>query len=259
MSVKGQIKDVALVIRSIRHGETSRITTLFAKINGKVAVIAKGARRGKSGAAGGTIEIPNLIEAIIYFKPSRSVQILGNVTTIEHFPCIKSDLVLTGYASVVAEMLNHSFTDGEADPEVFNAAVETLNRFEEKTLDARIILWLFQLSLLRLIGFAIDPLTCPICMKQSSPGYSNIFLLDAGAICCNNCQADSGASISISGESVGVLRQLVNGNHVTIKRLKVSNRAKGEITKALERYMRHHHPGISRMPALKMLDKFEEM
>jgi DNA repair protein RecO (recombination protein O) len=259
MNAKGPIKDEAIVIRSIRHGETSRIATLFTKENGKVAVIAKGARRGKSGAVGGIIETLNHIEAIIYFKASRSVQTLGNVTTIGHFPHVKDDLVLTGYAAAVAEMLNHSFTDGEADPDVFDAAVSTLNRLEEKTLDARIILWLFQLSLLRSIGFALDPVICPICMKQSTPGLKNMLLLDVGAICCKDCQSESDAGINISGESISILRQLTNGNQTAIMRLKVSNRAKVEITKMLERYMRHHHPGISRMPALKMLDKFEDM
>ncbi|MCF7809814.1 DNA repair protein RecO [bacterium] len=259
MSGTGQIKDEAIVIRSIRHGETSRIATLFTMKNGKITVIAKGARRAKSSAVGGNIETLNHIEAIIYFKPSRSVQTLGNVTLIKHFPHIKSNLTLTGYATAIAEMLNHSFTEGEVDPDVFNAAVNTLTRFEEETIDSRIILWVFQLSLLRSIGFAIDPVICPICMKPSTLGLYNSLLLDAGAICCRDCQPDSDSNINISGESVSILRQLTNGNHNTITRLKVSNKARVEITKTLERYMRHHNPSVSKMPALKMLDRFENM
>ncbi len=259
MGIGSQEKDEALVIRSLRHGETSRIVTLFTRQRGKVAVIAKGARRGKSGAVGGVIETLNFIEALIYFKASRSVQTLGQVSVLRTFPDIKKDLVLTGYASAIVELLNRSFTDEEPNSDALDAAVTALDRLEKNSGSPRINLWQFQLVLLRAIGFALDPITCPVCLGSASIGTRNMFLLDAGAICCKGCQPDSGVSISISGESARILRQLTNGNEVAISRLKPSRRAKKEITDTLERYYRHHCPGTNRMPALKMLDKFEDM
>lgn len=259
MSVNGQYKDEALVIKSLRHGETSRIVTLFTQRRGKVAVIAKGARRGKSGASGGAVDAFNLIEVLIYSKATRSVQTLGQVSALKSFPEIKKNLTLTGYASAIVEHLNYAFTDGEPNTDAFEAAVTALDKLEKHSGDPRINFWLFQLVLLQAVGFALDPVNCPVCSKPAPIGTRNIFLLDTGAICCKDCQPDGGVRIMISGETVSILRQLANGNDNTINRLKPSRHARGEITDTLERYLKHHHSGIGRMPALKMLKEFEDI
>lgn len=260
MAVSGPVKDEALVIRTIRHGESSRIVTLFTRSRGKVAVIAKGARRGKSGATGGSLEIPNLVEAMIYFKASRSVQTLGQVSVLNTFSGIKQDIVLTGYASAVMELLSLSFTDGEPNEIALEAALLTLDNLERKIGDTRINLWLFQVRLLQAAGFGLTPFSCPVCKRDEAViGVRNRFLLDAGAVCCPECCPQSGTSIALSGESVRLLRQLTREDSQALSRLKPSRSARREISDALERYYQFHHPGIKKTPALKMLDKFENL
>ncbi len=254
------VKEKALVVRSIRHGETSRIITLFTRSRGRVAVIAKGARRGKSTSTGGSVETSNLIEALIYFKPSRSVQTLGQASVLKSYPHIKRDLVLTGYASAGMELLNLSFTDAEPNPAAFDAAATMLENLENGRGDPRINLWIFQLALLRASGFAVNPLTCPVCgADEALIGARNIFWLDAGAVCCSDCRPVSGSSLPLSGESVSILRKLTENNSTAVRRLKPSRTARGEISSVLKKYLKYHHPGISKTPALKMLDDFENL
>ena len=258
---KGPLKEEALVIRSIRHGETSRILTLFTRGKGRIAVIAKGARRGKSGASGGFIETANLIEALIYFKSSRSVQTLGQVSILKTYSGIKRNLILTGYAAATMELLNLSFTDAEPNSDAFDAATDMLDKLELNRGDPRVNLWFFQLSLLKVSGFALDAFSCPVCgAEKASVGVRNLFWLDTGAICCADCHPPSGTSIPLSGESVSLLRKLNGDNHdKTLSRLKPSRNARREISGALEKYMRYHNQSISKMPALKMLDEFENL
>ena len=259
MDKGGPLKDEALVIKSIRYGESSRILTLFTRTRGKVAVIAKGARRVKTGVLSG-VETSNLIEAIIYFKASRSVQTLGQVTVLKSFPRIKQDLILTGYVSAILEMLNLSFLDEEPNPGAFEAAVGILDDYEDGIGDNRINFWSYQLSALKSIGFAIDPYTCPVCERQSfNVGSRNLFWIDSGAVCCPDCQPLGGNSLSVSGETVNILRRLTDGNSQMLSRLKPSLTAKKEITAILEKFLKYHHPGINNMPALKMLDNFENL
>ncbi|HDR91173.1 MAG TPA: DNA repair protein RecO, partial [candidate division Zixibacteria bacterium] len=59
----------AFVLRRIRYGESSLITSLFSEERGKLSVIAKGARPAKSKCGMAAVLEPlNLIEAEVYFK-----------------------------------------------------------------------------------------------------------------------------------------------------------------------------------------------
>ena len=256
---RNQEKDVALVIRTIRHGESSKIATLFTRNRGRVAVIAKGARRAKSGSTG-VVEIPNLIEAVIYFKASRSVQTLGQVSIIKSFPAVRRNLVLTGYAAAVLELINLSFTDAEPNPEILDAAIETLSNFETCSGSPRVNLWMFQLALFRAIGFNLDPNGCPVCGRDKvMVGSRNMFWLESGAICCDDCKPSEGTYLPVSGESVSLLRTFINGSGRVLQRVKPSRSARREITNLLERFLKTHHSGIRKMPAMKMLESFEKL
>jgi len=253
-------KDEALVLRSIRHGETSRIVTLFTRRSGRLAVMAKGARRGKTGASGGAFETPSLIEATMYIKGTRSVQNLGQVSILNVYPQIKQDLILNGYASALLELIYLCFTDGEANDDAFGAALEILHNFENGLGNPRVNLWRFQIRLLQATGFAVDPVICPVCsLEPAEVCVKNLFWLQAGAICCNNCRPQSGDVIPLSGESVRLLRMLVADSNPVQQRLKPSAMARREISGVLERYMKFHIPNSSKTPAIRMLDRFENL
>jgi len=248
------------VLRSIRHGESSRIVTLFTRNHGKVAVIAKGARKSKSNPIGSGVETMNLIEALIYFKATRSVQTLGQTSALYSFPSIKGDIVATGYASAALEMINLCFTDSDVQPDAFDFVCETLKAFEKGDLDYRINLWLFQLYLFKLIGFELDPFRCPVCGKDTADiALRNQFILSEGCICCAQCHSGGEDCLPLTGESVSLLRRLSKGRDKTLNRLKPSPNARKEISVALEKYLRRHNPDIRKTPALKMLSSFENL
>jgi len=262
-------KENALVIRSLRYGDTSRIVTLFGEQTGKFAVIAKGARKGKAGAALGLVDPPSCIECLVYFKSSRTVQMLGQISLINSFQKIKSDLTLTAFASVMVQYVNRFFTEGDEEPEVYKAALKSLEELEElqntnnervyplTTVDSLpyIILWLFQLNLIRLTGFQLDPFNCPVCGAETADiGRFNRLILDKGAICCQRCQSPAPQSLTLSGESVGLMRRLTRGDRPSLKNVKASAVARKEITWALDRFLVHHYPQTGKSTALEMLD-----
>jgi len=255
---KGPEKEKALVIRSIRHGESSRIVTLFGERHGKFAVIAKGARKSRSGAALGTIDPPSQIEALVYFKASRSVQTLGQVSLLEGYRNIKSDLSLMAYTAVILQYINRAVTDGEPNIEAYEIAKQALINLENGKGDPRLVLWLFQLDMIRIVGFELNPFPCPICDKPVAQiDRRNLLLLDAGAICCHKCKPSNGQTLPLSGESVSILRRLSNGAGAGLKNLKVSSAARDEITRTLNKFLKYHHPSVGELTALDMLDQLE--
>ena len=56
----------AIVLRSMKYGETSKIVTLYSKKFGKIKVIAKGARSAKS-KFGASLE-PMMHSSVIFYK-----------------------------------------------------------------------------------------------------------------------------------------------------------------------------------------------
>lgn len=262
MNRSGQIKEQALVLKSIRHGETSRIITLFGRTLGKFAVIAKGVRRSKSSSSGSGLEPPAHVESIIYYKPGRSVQNIGLTSVIEGYKSLKTDLALTGYAAVILEQINRLFIDGEPNNDAFTATCAALDTLDSG--NPRITLWKFQLTILRNIGFALDPFTCPVCAAPIAEiSRRNSLLLEHGAICCSSCSNDSFSvndgeeRFTLSGESVSLLRRLSNGNGNALTRITPSINAHKELSRALELFLRFHHPNVGALPAMRMLEQLE--
>jgi len=251
----GPIKDQALILRTIRHGETSRVATLFCAELGKVAVMAKGARSGKPGATGGALDAPCLAEVVIHFKSSRSVQILGQIMPVTAFPSIKDDVTLTAYAAVISELVYRGFTDSENNRPAFNAAVSALRTLDSNISDPRVTLWEFLLALAEALGFGLDPFTCPECgARPADLGVRNLLLFDAGAIICRNCGRTEGEAVALSGETVSIMRLAARGG-ARSGRLKYSSQARSELTGALLKHLRRHHPGYQSLQSLEMLER----
>ncbi len=69
-------KTQAVVLKTQRLGETSKILTLYSQKFGKIKVVAKGARGLKSRFYG-TLEPLNHISIVYYFKETRELQLLS--------------------------------------------------------------------------------------------------------------------------------------------------------------------------------------
>jgi len=103
------IKTEALVLRSIPFQESSSIVRMFTREQGKIAVIAKGARRMKSGLRG-FLEPLNYIEAIYYYKSTRDIQTLSKIDLIQSYFSNAPDIECNIYGMALLETVDRSFT-----------------------------------------------------------------------------------------------------------------------------------------------------
>ena len=163
---------------------------------------------------------------------------------------------------MILEQVNRLFIDSEPNSEAFSATCDALNKLDSG--NPRITLWKFQLTILRVIGFALDPFPCPVCDAPIAEiSRHNSLLVEHGAICCSSCSADamsmtdSDNRFMLSGESVSLLRRLSNGSGNSLSRLKPSSNANKELSRALELFLRFHHPNVGKLPAMRMLEQLE--
>ena len=112
------VKSEAFVLKNFRYSETSKIVILFTKNFGKINAIVKGARNFKSRLCG-TLETMNYIEAVIYFKENRDLQIISAAEYKKSFPNILGNIDKLELSFRIIEMINKSFIQNEISIPVF--------------------------------------------------------------------------------------------------------------------------------------------
>ena len=75
----------AVVLRSMNYQESSKILTIYTRESGTMGVLVKGARRAKS-KFGASLEPLAHINAIVYVKESRELQLLTDAELLSSFP-----------------------------------------------------------------------------------------------------------------------------------------------------------------------------
>ena len=69
----------AVILKSVDYQESSKIVTVLSKEHGKIALIARGAKRPKNKLSG-IIEIGNVLDVVYYYKSTRGVQSLSEAS-----------------------------------------------------------------------------------------------------------------------------------------------------------------------------------
>jgi DNA repair protein RecO (recombination protein O) len=243
------IKSSAIVLKSINWRDTSKIVTLFTREEGKISVIAKGARRLKSNYQG-ILESINLLEVIIYISASRKLQILGQATLENTFKQIRAEYEKTGYAFALLELTDIFFKEGAVDA-VFFDFLKTLFLEMEKIPDPKFILWYFLLKLSSYLGFRPEFNGCAVC-NNTITRDDTMFSMKEGAIICRSCHPTSDSTWTVSDAARKSLLELQNLNHKRISSAQIIIDEKFMYTEFLLTYLRFHSEENLELSSLKI-------
>ena len=94
----------AIVLRTVNYSETSIIATLLSNESGKIALMAKGARKPKSPFAA-QLEPMNILNINYFHKDGRNIQLLKNSSFIEDSMCIRENFDSLIYGLTIVEIL----------------------------------------------------------------------------------------------------------------------------------------------------------
>jgi len=148
------ITDEAVILRAIKHGDTSKIITVYSKNNGKINCIVKGARNLKSKVLG-VIEPFNHITIVFYNKQNRELQMLSKAETIKNFAAIKTDLDKLTVSYRILEMLNKAVYDKEHSHELFDLLLKIFAYIDDLSEEDESVCYLyFQIHLCRVLGIS---------------------------------------------------------------------------------------------------------
>jgi DNA repair protein RecO (recombination protein O) len=154
----------AIVLRSRKHGETSKIVTLYSREYGKIDVIAKGARDIKS-KFGGALEAFTESRIVFYKKEKAeaSLYLLSKAEPIRSNSKLLEGLEKIEAATSIAELLNRSMHDEEQNVALYDltsTVLTAMSRSEEDVAAGPLLIY-YYLNFSRLLGFLIQFDTLP--------------------------------------------------------------------------------------------------
>lgn len=248
----------AYVLRTIGFGDSSRIAVLLGEQTGKIRVVAKGYKQPKSGCAG-ALEPFREIEAIIYHRPNRDLQIISHAEVLLHHDGIERDATRFYYASAVLELADRMLPEEEPAPVLYAAIQKTLEVMREITGGRCALVFRgFQARMCALSGILPELEACAVC--EGGVQADRLFSASAGGFVCTSCAERGTATERISPEAAALFRYLLRAEPGEVARTygPELRPAALEAAGVIERYLAFHldrYGGLKSMAALGRLFK----
>jgi DNA repair protein RecO (recombination protein O) len=187
-------RTAAVLLRSIAYGESDRIVTLLTESRGKLAVMARGARRSTRRFAG-ALEPYALIEAEIALGRG-DLGRLAEARVVRVFPGVLADLTKMSVAASGLELVRESIGERDDDPDP--RLLPTVVRFFElvEGSSAEEVALAFEARLLSISGLSPNLESCGRCGRAAPPGKAALFDPVSGALACRAC---GGGPVKLSG------------------------------------------------------------
>ncbi|MGC3969865.1 MAG: DNA repair protein RecO [Pirellulales bacterium] len=230
-------KAEALVLRVIEFSETSAVVTLFTREFGKISGLAKGARRPK-GPFESALDLLSRVRLVFLRKSSDALDLLTEAKLERRFRAGGRDLSHLYGAYYVAELLGELTHDYDPHPEVFDLAIDSLEKLSAGTLPAGFTVLRFELTALRMLGHLPSLRECVECGKAILGDRRKAFGLASGGVLCEACRPGKRHVVSLSGEAVDWLERLAEPGDAWSTTLPERRHA-GELRGVVSQYIAH--------------------
>lgn len=161
-------KDVGVILRSVRSGETSTLVTFLGRHSGKTRLIGKGAL-APSSPFRGLLEVGNVIDVVFYYRDGRSLSFLKEVEVVSTLERLRESLPHLATALGILE-LAESVCYWES-PEA--RAVDLIADYVAcpPSKDPLHVYLAFEFKLLGILGQRPDFSVCASCGSDITDGY----------------------------------------------------------------------------------------
>jgi DNA repair protein RecO (recombination protein O) len=203
-------KTDAIVIRLADFSESSKVVTMFTRDFGKVAALAKGAKRLKSPFEA-ALDLLTECRVVFLRKSTSGLDLLTEAQLTSRFRPSGADLsrLYSGY--YVAELLDGLIQEYDPHPNLYDVASDTLRSLSADG-DSRLPLLHFEIELLREIGHLPDLEACSLCHEPIVFGQGARFWVSQGGLICPQCGRPEYQHTEVHGGTIAVLQRLATGD-----------------------------------------------
>jgi DNA repair protein RecO (recombination protein O) len=248
-------RDAGIILRTIRHGETSSIITVFTRRHGKVGLIAKGARRQIKKGCPLALELFTEAEFVYYHKPSRDLQLLKELSLQHAHLGIRDSLSGMTLGSAILELLLRCLHEEDPHDDLYDATQEALAALDAQQGVCLPLLWKFELILFQALGFNLQIRQCAVTGKAFTPPFTGPirFRYRDGIFISPDASCTDGTDGALSADSFAILARLMDAGYPFAGRLIVKEKTEQEISRFLNQYLESHLPVSGRLRSLEAL------
>ena len=186
-----EIRTRALVLRCYDQRESDRLVQLYTEQVGRVAAIAKGARRSKRRFPG-TLEILTTLDVRLVDPPRAQLMRLEGARLLRPFEGLVADLGRYAVACQLVELLGRLTGEHQANPELFAFALGVLEVLRRERAD-RLLALLVLTKTISHLGYRPQLVSCAACGAEIAPGGRGTgFEPRHGGAVCADCREPEG-------------------------------------------------------------------
>jgi len=236
----------AVVLRHADWGEADRLLTLYTRGRGKVRAIAKGARKITSRKAG---HLEPFTRVTLQLARGRDLLIVTQAETVDSYQPLREDLVRTGYAAYVVELLDRfTYEDESENVNIFRLLIVTLSRIASEP-DPWLAVRYYEVRLLDHLGFRPQLFQCVNCQAEIQP-EGQFFSPVQGGVLCPKCGTGLPGVWDVSADALRYLRHFQRSDYAEAKRARPKAGFQKEVEALMQRYFTYllerelHTPGF---------------
>ena len=235
------VRTEAVVVKSMKYRETSKIVTLYTNSFGKVSVVAKGARDMKS-KFGAALEPMTHISVVFYKKPHRELHLLSQADILEEFRRVHGEYEPMNAGYAVVDLLNSVMHGEEEHPAVFQLLLETLTALNGGTKNLVNVFYYYEIKLAALLGFAMVLDRCGVCGTEIGEGSGGRFGYNParGSVVDERCGGNADRWIPVSLPAVRILQRLSRVAVGSVSGIEISDGCRKEIDSVLRAHFGAH-------------------
>ena len=232
MRTQRSFRSEAVVLRHSDWGEADRLLVLFTRERGKARALAKGARKMRSRKAG---HLEPFTRVSLQLAVGRDLLIVTQAETVDAYLALRADLVRTGYAGYVVELIDRfTYEEEKTDASLYGLLIETLGRIASQP-DAWLSIRYFEIRLLDALGFRPKLFQCANCGQEIQP-EDQYFSADQGGVLCRKCGPDLSGAWEVSLEALKYLRHFQRSNFNQVRQANPGKPVKIEVEELIQRY-----------------------
>jgi DNA repair protein RecO (recombination protein O) len=259
------VKTDAIVLKTMKYRDTSRIVTFYSKEFGKLKGIAKGARSAKN-KFGASLDPLTCSHVVLYKKEQRELHLLSQCDLIQPFNRLRTDFDRMSVGFSIIELLNQIVHEEECNEPLYQLLLEMLTALNESEKNYFHFIQAFRLRFSMLYGFAPNFETCVECGKavEAENGEKQfVFQIERGAVFCANCATPQGTSAQgfasydknavISVQGLQILRRLATAPISSLSNLMYAEYIGNEVDEFIRSYLRYHFEGLKPLKSIELL------
>lgn len=221
----------AVVLKVGDLGESDKIVTLYSEQNGRMAGVAKHAKKSKKRFSN-KLEIFSLLD-ILYDDRSRSGLVrIAEAELLNPFISLRENYDRYVAAALACELIYCWSKEYDADRNVFNLLLWTLQSIDEGK-PPRVVQIFFQVKLYTLLGYKLHLSGCIKCGVTDQGGKPYIFHPGRHGLLCGHCGPASNSREMVS-LSLSTIKLLQHAQELPLEKLERLRFSDASILEALQ-------------------------